>query len=604
MSARVTRTNENPYFFLLRTAWKYAYAERKKYVLIYIFFMVSNIVSSLYPVIWGIFINDIQQNGVDVLKHAWIYAGLYLAVRLSDWLFHGPSRIVERNLAFNIGRNFLQELYHKSLRLPVKWHQDHHSGATINRVRKAHEALRNFFDRGFEYLHTLFKFIFSFAAMLYFSPLFGGVAILMGAVVVWIILLFDRPFIKTLDEVNEGEHVVSSTLFDSLSNVITVITLRLQDRLEKTLLSRVQQILPPFRRNILINEWKWFVTDMLVGLIYAVIVVGYVWQHWKPGEVFLLGGLVTLIGYVERFTSVFHNIAYLYTDVVRQATDVRTALVIPEAYASHHLPEQPGPLPENWEKISVTNLNFSHDKHIAFVADRESGISSVAGLKNINLDLVKGKRIALIGESGSGKSTLLAILRGLYPPEPGTKVFVDGVEREAGLSLIAEHVTLFPQEPEIFENTIEYNITLGLPFEKGEIERITELVHFREVIQQLPKGMQSNIVEKGVNLSGGQKQRLALARGLFAARDSDIILLDEPTSSVDPKTELNIYRQLFESSSDKVIVSALHRLHLLRYFDIVHVMENAEIIASGTLSELIERSPVFRELWKHQELGQ
>ncbi|WP_336514338.1 ABC transporter ATP-binding protein [Pollutibacter soli] len=595
------KTQENPYFFLLKTAWKYARADRRKYVLIYIFFMLSNVVSSLYPVIWGIFINDIQLNGADVLKHAWIYAGLYLAVKFFDWVFHGPSRIVERKLAFNIGRNFLQELYHKSLRLPVKWHQDHHSGSTINRVRKAHEALRNFFDRGFEYLHTLFKFIFSFAAMLYFSPLFGGVAVLLGSIVVWIILLFDRPYIKTLDQVNEGEHVVSSTLFDSLSNVITVITLRLQDRLEKTLLVRVQHIFPAFKKNTLINEWKWFVTDMLVGVIYAVILVGYVWQNYTPGQTFLLGGLVTLTGYVERFTSVFHNMAYLYTDVVRYATDVRTAMIIPDAYARHHLPERPGPLPETWQKIEIDHLNFIHEKHREISGNGKDNFM-MAGLKNIKLDLERGKKIALIGESGSGKSTLLAILRGLYSPEPGVIVTVDGEVQKEGLSLIAEHVTLFPQEPEIFENTIEYNITLGLPYEAAEIDHITELVHFKDVIRQLPKGLQSNIVEKGVNLSGGQKQRLALARGWFAAKDSDIILLDEPTSSVDPKTELHIYEALFAAAKDKVVVSALHRLHLLRFFDTIYVMQHGEVIARGSLQELMSGSDAFKELWRHQEM--
>jgi ATP-binding cassette subfamily B protein len=594
-------SNSNPYFFLLKTAWKYAYNERRKYVLIYLFFMLSNLVSSLYPVIWGIFINDLQQNGADILKHTWIYVSLFLSVRLGDWLFHGPSRIVERNLAFNIGRNFLAELYHKSLRLPVKWHQDHHSGATINRVRKAHEALRSFFDRGFEYLHTLFKFLFSFAAMIYFSPLFGGVAVILGAVVVWIILKFDKPYIKTLNEVNEGEHVVSSTLFDSLSNVITVITLRLQDRLEKTLLVRIQAIFPSFRKNTLINEWKWFVTDMMVGVIYAVIVVGYVWQNWKPGELFLMGGLVTLIGYVDRFTSVFHNIAYLYTDVVRYATDVKTAMVIPEAYEAQHLPEKAEPLPAGWQNILIQDLNFSHEKEFIHQIENPA-ISFHSGLSDIRLSLEKGKRIALIGESGSGKSTLLALLRGLYPPLPGEKVIVDGVESAQGLSLIADHVTLFPQDPEIFENTIEYNITLGLPYEKSEIDRITRMVHFDEVLQQLPKGLESNIVEKGVNLSGGQKQRLALARGLFAARDSEILLLDEPTSSVDPKTELKIYEQIFEACGDKVIISSLHRLHLLKYFHVIYVMDKGKIIASGNLTELLQRSEVFRELAKHQEL--
>jgi ABC-type multidrug transport system fused ATPase/permease subunit len=590
---------QNPYLFLLNTAWTYARAERKQYVLIYIFFMISNLANSMIPVLWGLFINDIQQNGQNALMHAWKYAFSYLGIKLLDWTFHGPSRIVERKLAFNMGRNFLMELYHKTLRLPVKWHQDHHSGSIINRVRKAHEALRGFFERGFEYVHTFFKFIFSFAAMIWFSPLFGTIALGLGVVVVFIILVFDKSFIKTLDEVNEKEHIVSSTLFDGLSNVITVITLRLQKRMEGTLMERVMHIYPPFRKNTLINEWKWFVTDMMVGLIYVVVIVGYVWQHWVPGEVFLLGGLVTLAGYVERFTSVFHNVAYLYTDVVRYATDVKTALLIPAAYEEHHLPESQGSLAEDWKTIEIQHLNFQH--HLEKTVD-STPVAFSAGLQNIHIQLERRKRIALVGESGSGKSTLLAILRGLYPPESGYQVRINGEEQAEGIAVLSEHVTLFPQEPEIFENTIEYNITLGLPHTEEEINRICRQVHFMEVIEQLPKGLQSNIVEKGVNLSGGQKQRLALARGLFAARESEIVLLDEPTSSVDPKTELKIYHQLFQEFSDKVIVSSLHRLHLLKYFDYIYVMEKGDIVAEGKLSQLLEGSQHFQDLWKHQEI--
>ena len=120
---------------------------------------------------------------------------------------------------------------------------------------------------------------------------------------------------------------------------------------------------------------------------------------------------------------------------------------------------------------------------------------------------------------------------------------------------------VFPQEPEIFENTIEYNITLGLPFEESDILQVCDVAQFTDVIKQLPNGLQSNIQEKGVNLSGGQKQRLALARGVLAARSSQIILLDEPTSSVDPKTEVLIYQQLFKEFEGKAVLSTLHRLH-------------------------------------------
>jgi len=590
---------KNPYIFLLQTAWAYARTERKQYILIYIFFMLSNLANSMIPVLWGLFINDIQQNGQNALMHAWKYAASYLGIKLLSWSFHGPSRIVERKLAFNMGRNFLMELYHKTLRLPVKWHQDHHSGSIINRVRKAHEALRNFFERGFEYVEAFFKFIFSFAAIIWFSPLFGSIAVAMGVVVVIIILVFDKSYIKTLDEVNEKEHVVSSTLFDGLSNVITVITLRLQKRMEGTLMQRVMHIYSSFRKNTLVNEWKWFVTDMMVALIYVVVIVGYVWQHWVPGEVFLLGGLVTLAGYLERFTSVFHNVAYLYTDVVRYATDVKTALVIPTAYETHHLPESQGTLPEDWKIIEIKELSFQHQSENRIDA---SQLSISAGLHHINIRLERGKRVALVGESGSGKSTLLALLRGLYPPKPGYNISISGKNQPEGIAILSEHVTLFPQEPEIFENTIEYNITLGLTHTEEEIRRICGQVHFLEVIDQLPNGLQSNIVEKGVNLSGGQKQRLALARGLFAARESEIVLLDEPTSSIDPKTELKIYHQLFREFSDKVIVSSLHRLHLLKFFDYIYVMEKGEIVAEGKLEELLQESEHFKELWKHQEI--
>ena len=105
--------------------------------------------------------------------------------------------------------------------------------------------------------------------------------------------------------------------------------------------------------------------------------------------------------------------------------------------------------------------------------------------------------------------------------------------------------TLIPQDPEIFDNTIEYNITAGLSHRVEDVEIAAEIACFSKVLARLSDGLQTDIKEKGVNLSGGEKQRLALARGVFAARDSSLILLDEPTSSVDPVNEAEIYRNLF-----------------------------------------------------------
>jgi ABC-type multidrug transport system fused ATPase/permease subunit len=300
-----------------------------------------------------------------------------------------------------------------------------------------------------------------------------------------------------------------------------------------------------------------------------------------------------LVGFVHRFTGVFHDVTWQYTQIVTYNTDVRTASVVSASFAEHHIPDTEDKLPEDWQQISIKNLNFSHKQAI-----NDDG--TVHGLRKIHLDIQRGKKIALIGESGSGKSTLLALLRGLYQSDNGTEIELRGQGNILD-SLIGNSVTLFPQEPEIFENTIEYNITLGLPSTKDEIAEACELAHFSLVVEQLPNGLATDIKEKGVNLSGGQKQRLALARGVLAAKASAIVLMDEPTSSVDPKTEAMIYEQLFTAFADKAVVSSLHRLHLLPAFDHIYLMENGWIIDEGDFETLRENSEAFKEMWKHQE---
>lgn len=583
---------KNPYLSLLATAWRYARQQRGRYLLVYGMFVMANLVLAAHPLLYGWFIQSIQQDAQGTLHNVWLYGGAYLGLILLEWAFHGPARVMERKLAFDLSRNFLDELYHQSLHLPIRWHQDHHSGATINRIRKAYEALKDFFQNGFMFLHAFAKFIFSFVAIIWFSPLFGAIGVLIGVINVYVIFKFDKPFIKALDESNEKEHIVSSTLFDSLSNIITVITLRLEKRMKISLLSKVADIFPPFRRSVVINEWKWFVASVFIAIIYIVVTVGYVHQHYVPGEVFLVGGLVTLLSYVNQFTSVFQDIAWQYTEIIRYNTEVQTARAIGEAYRERHRVDEAGDLPDNWQEIQISNLNFSHGE----VYDAAKQAHSLHGLA---IRIRRRQRIAFIGESGSGKSTLLALLRGLYQPESGAKVTVDG--QEAAIEMLADQVTLFPQDPEIFENTIAYNITLGLPFEERDIMQVCETAHFADVVDKLPKGLESNIQEKGVNLSGGQKQRLALARGILAARTSDIVLLDEPTSSIDPKTEAQIYDKMFGEFSDKAVISTLHRLHLLAKFDYVYLLQNGHLKDEGTFAHLRQNSPAFKELWQHQE---
>ncbi len=182
----------------------------------------------------------------------------------------------------------------------------------------------------------------------------------LGIITVLLIARFDRPLIQTLTEVNKKEHKVSANFFDSLSNIRTVITLRLGSSMEKGLLRKLIQVARPFRKNAIINEWKWFVAEMMITIIYCVIVVGFVYQHWQPGQVFYIAGLVTLLGYVTQFTSVFQNVANQYTALVQfdtnmsEAADIigrmkqNTGLIVRPFYA------------ETLATMKIENINFSH----------------------------------------------------------------------------------------------------------------------------------------------------------------------------------------------------------------------------------------------------
>ena len=581
---------KNPYFSLLGTAWKYARQERRRFVLIYSMFVVANIIVAINPLFYGWFVTELQREGTAVLQTAWIYVLGYLGLRLAEWSMHGPARVMEQKLAFNVSRNFQEELYRNILRLPVQWHQENHSGATISKSRKAHEALRTFFQHGFIYLYSFGKFIFSFSAMIYFSPVFGSVAIILGFITVMIIIRFDRSFIRTLREINEREHNVSSTLFDMLSNITTVITLRLERVVHSSYLQKLALVLPPFKRNATVNEWKWFTAQMMIGLIYAVTVFGYIYQNRVPGETFQIGGLIILIGYVAQFTSVFNDIASQYTQIVKFHTDIQNVRGIEDAFSTFSTPGEQRSLPARWQRIEIERLNFRRsDKK----TNRETGLFNVA------MRIERKQRIALIGESGSGKSTLLSLLRGLHSPAPGLDIRIDN-SISGGMECISSSVTLFPQEPEIFENTILYNITLGLPFSTEEVMRVCEEAQFTDVLDKLPEGLSTFIQEKGANLSGGQKQRLALARGILAARNSDIVLMDEPTSSVDPRTEKLIYMRMFEAFDGKAVISSLHRLHLLTQFDYIYILRNGQVVDQGTFDHLNRYSLLFQEMWAHQ----
>ena len=240
---------------------------------------------------------------------------------------------------------------------------------------------------------------------------------------------------------------------------------------------------------------------------------------------------------------------------------------------------------KDWKVLSIKNLNFSYHEE-----ERD------LHLENISMDIHRGEKIALIGESGSGKTTFMKLVRDLYPINSG-KILLDGKYLRKEFKEISKSISLIPQDPEIFSTTIKENITLGVGKSMDSVKKYTDMAVFTDVAESLPKKFNSSIVEKGVNLSGGQKQRLALARGLMASENKEIVLMDESTSSVDTRNELMIYHNIFNEFKEKTVIASIHRLHLLNMFDKIYYFDNGKLACSGDLDELLKKSKSFRLLW-------
>lgn len=142
---------------------------------------------------------------------------------------------------------------------------------------------------------------------------------------------------------------------------------------------------------------------------------------------------------------------------------------------------------------------------------------------------------------------------------------------------------------------------MGIAAKREEVESAVDMAGFSDIVKRMPKNLESDIREKGVNLSVGEKQRLALARGLFAIKDSSLVLLDEPTASVDPITEWQIFEHLFRHLDDKCVVCVMHRLHIVRLFDYVYVMKRGKMVEEGTFTQLRDGQGEFARLWEKYE---
>lgn len=578
---------DNPIMYLYRQMWKYSKGNRNTVLVFSIMFVISNIIWLSEPLIVGKILNTVQEEGVSA-GNMWsliFLVSLFFVSGIGFWSFHGPARVMEMKNSFKVRANYKRYLLEGTMDLPAEWHADHHSGDTIDRIEKGAQALYSFSGNSWVIISTLSRMVLSYIALIYFNIHAAYIVFFSVAIIVSAIVRFDRMLAGYYKELNRSENRVSEKVYDAISNITTIIILRVEKLVSSAIYRKITEPFGLYSKNQKLVEMKWGFTSTAARIMIVLVMGSYIFSQVHAGEVILAGSLYVLYGYVEKISGLFSNIAGTYGEIVRQQAAMTNSEELAESFQNRKKVKAVE-LGSQWRALYVNDLSFSY--HTQEGADLH--------LDNISITIKKGERVALIGASGSGKTTLLKIIRDLYHPTRAS-ILLDGKVLPQGFKSISEDIALIPQDPEIFSTTILENITLGVPHTKDSIKKFTNMACFSDVVERLPHKLDSSIFEKGVNLSGGEKQRLALARGLMACEDKEIILLDEPTSSVDTRNELTIYQNIFKAFQGKTVVSSIHRLHLLPIFDTIHFFRAGKIIASGTFQQLLADSPEFQDLW-------
>ncbi len=576
----------NMLFFMLRQTWKYAGDWRRRMMLFYAMFFTANVVIAFQPMVLAKIINTVQTGGDAAIHDILIWAVLYGALIITFWLLHGPARVLERRMGYAAFRIFVDELYRKVTEMPLRWHQDHHSGATINRVNKAGRALFNFVQDQFIIIQMTVRFSMSMILLSLYSWWVALISLVASALIALLIRRVDKSLIPLIETTNEREHHLNAALYDYIGNIVTVITLRLQGDTRGEIDRRVEAMKPSFWREVVINEYKWGVVNILLVITQAGIVGAYIALHLWRQEPLVIGSVVAIFQYLLMISQVFYDGATVYGRLMQRHTDLRTVDQLIRDHGKLAAAVPSGPI-RPWRDIRIEGLTFTHHE----------GEDVLHTLRDVGLSIAARQKIALIGHSGSGKTTLLTLLRGLYETQQARLQVDDNFYQ--GLAPLAAFTTLVPQDSEIFEDTILYNLTMGTEVPEEIVQQAMAITTFDSVVATLPDGLTTDIRERGVNLSGGQKQRLALTRGLIAARNSSLLLLDEPTSSVDLPTEAIIFDRLFANFTDKTIIASVHRLHLLPRFDHICLMQNGIVAEQGSFLALLAKRGAFYHLWQH-----
>jgi len=535
--------------------------------------------------IYGIVDLKIQEHG-ELKVLLWLCAITAIAFLLRN-LFRYLGAFLLTYYRVGITKDLRSAMYRKILQLPVSFFSEQRKGDLMSRMTNdVSEVENNILNSLIDLINSPFMLISTLVALFMLSPqltLFSLIVLpVMGTLIAVVGKSLKKDSHAAQAELGQVFSIVDETLKSSKIIKIFNADKLLDNRFTKSMSKWVNHSVSVGRKKELASPMSEF-----LGSITFLIITWYGGKEILINHTIQPQDFIVFLGMFFQILPPAKSLASSISNVQKGEPSLVRVMDILDADVEVNEIENPIPVKDIEENIEFKNVGFHYDTENLV-------------LKNFNLNIPKGKTVALVGQSGSGKTTVANLLARFYDVSEGS-LLVDGQNiRDLNIKQYRGIVGMVTQESVLFNDSIYNNIAMGKEnATKEEIVAAAKIANAHQFIINFPEGYNTNIGDDGNKLSGGQKQRISIARAVL--KNPSIMILDEATSALDTESERFVQDALDKMMQNRTSLVIAHRLSTIQKADWIVVMERGKIIEEGTHTSLMEKRGAYRKLVELQD---